>query len=107
MSMLIEEKDVTPVNLAVELERAVIGHVLDDDSSIYVKDDTLCLDYALMYWDGLLRETFVRGCRQFARSVEKSIAQADPPGGFILPPGETEANDAQGEDGNEGEEGGA
>ena len=39
MSMLIEEQDVTAVNLAVELERAVIGHVLDEDGSIYVTED--------------------------------------------------------------------
>jgi hypothetical protein len=39
MSILIEEKDVTAVNLAVELEQAVIGHVLDEDKSIYVTED--------------------------------------------------------------------
>ena len=149
MCMLIEEKDVTPVNLAVELERAVIGHVLDEDGSLYVTedgmfpfwirlhkgsglvslkthtyfkkaasavqrleicnelnaqnflltayvmDDMLCLDHALMYRNGLLRETFVRGCRQFARTVEKGIDQVDPEYSFILPPGKTEAHDEQ------------
>jgi hypothetical protein len=40
MSMLIEEKDVTAVNLAVELERAVIQHVLEEDESIYVTEDS-------------------------------------------------------------------
>ena len=39
MSMLIEEKDVTAVNLAVELERAVVQHVLSEDGSIYVTED--------------------------------------------------------------------
>ena len=39
MSTLIEEKDVSAVNLAVELERAVIQHVLQDDESIYVTED--------------------------------------------------------------------
>jgi hypothetical protein len=144
MSMLIEEKDVTPVNLAVELECAVIGHVLDEDGSIYVtenglfpfwirihkdanlvtfkthtyfkkatspvqrleicndlntqnflltayaRDDMLCLDHALIYRDGLLRETFVRGCHQFAKAVEKGIDQVDPQGCFILPPSKSE-----------------
>ncbi len=153
MSMLIEEKDVMPVNLSVELERAVIGHVLDEDGSIYVKedglfpfwirinkgsalvclktytyfkkaasavqrleicneinacnfmitayvkDDTLCLDHALMYRDGLLRETFVRGCRQFAKAVEKGIDQVDPDCCFILPPGKTEVVDESEEEG--------
>ena len=153
MSMLIEEKDVTAVNLAVELERAVIGHVLDEDGSIYVTEDglfpfwirlhkgsglvsfkthtyfkkatsalqrleicnelnsqnfmftayvrgeMLCLDNALMYRDGLLRETFVRGCRQFANAVEKGIDQVDPECSFILPPGKTEAEDKEDEGG--------
>ena len=145
--MLIEEKEVTAVNLAVELERAVIQHVLDDDESIYVtedglfpfwvrihkgsgfvsfkthtnfkksathmqrlelcnelnmknfmitayaQDDRLCLDYVLIYRDGLLRETFIRGCRQFARCVEKGLEQVDPEYSFILPPGKTEPED--------------
>ena len=41
MSTLIEEKDVTAVNLSVELERAVIAHRLDDEKSIYVTEDDL------------------------------------------------------------------
>ena len=39
MSNLIEEKDVTAVHLAVELEQAVVQHVLQDDESIYVTED--------------------------------------------------------------------
>ena len=39
MRTLIEEKDVTAVNLAVELEQAVIQHVLQEDESIYVTED--------------------------------------------------------------------
>ena len=151
MSMLIEEKEVTAVNLAVELERAVIQHVLDDDESIYVTEDglfpfwvrihkgsgfvsfkthtnfrksathaqrlELCnelnmknfmitayaqdgrlhLDYVLIYRDGLLRETFIRGCRQFARTVEKGLEQVDPENNFVLPPGNTEPQDETGE----------
>lgn len=151
MSMLIEEKEVTAVNLAVELERAVIQHVLDDDESIYVtedglfpfwvrihkgsgfvsfkthtnfkkstthvqrlelcnelnmknfmitayvQDDRLYLDYVLIYRDGLLRETFIRGCRLFARNVEKGLEQVDPENNFVLPPGKTEPQDEIGE----------
>ena len=150
MSMLIEEKEVTAVNLSLELERAVIQHVLDEDECIYVtedglfpfwirilegsgfvgfkthtrfknstshmqrlelcneinmnnfmvtayvKDDLLCLDSVLIYRDGLLRETFVRGCRQFARNVEKGLEQVDPENSFILPPGKTESEDEKG-----------
>ena len=151
MSMLIEEKEVTAVNLAVELERAVIQHVLDDDESIYVtedglfpfwvrilrgsgfisfkthtnfkksathvqrlelcnelnmknfmitacvQDDRLYLDYVLIYRDGLLRETFIRGCRQFARNVEKGLEQVDPENSFVMQPGKTEPEDEIGE----------
>ena len=153
MSNLIEEDDVTAVNLAIELERAVISHVLDEDGSIYVTEDgwfpfwirinkglglvtfkthtyfkkaaslvqrleicneinaknfmvtacvsdnTLSLDHALGYRDGLLRETFVRGCRKFASTVEKGLDQADPAGSFILPPGGTEKTDETDETG--------
>ena len=150
MSILIEENEVTAVNLAVELERAVIQHVLEEDESIYVnedglypfwvrihkgsgfvsfrthtnfkksashvqrlelcnelnmknymitanvRDDRLWFDYVLIYRDGLLRETFVRGCRQFARNVEKGLEQVDPENDFVLPPGKTESEDEKG-----------
>ena len=39
MSHLIEENDVSAVNLSLELERAVIAHTLDEDKSIYVTED--------------------------------------------------------------------
>lgn len=144
MSTLIEEADVTIVNLAVELERAVIQHDLQEDQSIYitedglfpfwvrvyegngfigfkthtlfkrgvserkkleicnsfnqqiymatacVSDDQLCIDYVLNYRDGVLRETFIRGCRQFARNIERGLADIDLHSNFVLPPGKTE-----------------
>lgn len=145
MSTLIEETDVTAVTLAVELEHAVIHHVLEEDQTIYVtedglfpfwihlhresglisfrthtqfrssvsqmqrleicnelntdnymitayiRDSRLCIDHVLNYRDGLLRETFIRGCRQFARSIEKGLAQVDSENNFVLQPGETES----------------
>lgn len=145
MSTLIEETDVTAVNLAVELERAVIHHVLEEDQTIYVtedglfpfwihlhresglisfrthtlfrssvsqmqrleicnelnmtnymvtayiRNDRLCMDYVINFRDGLLRETFVRCCRQFARNVEKGLAQVDAEKDFVLAPGDTES----------------
>lgn len=148
MSTLIEEKDVSAVNLSLELERAVIQHVLSDDESIYitedgwfpfwvrihessgyvgfkshtnfkkssslvqrlelcnelnlknylvtacVKDDQLLLDYVLIYREGLLRETFIRGCRQFARNLQRGLELVDPENDFVLPPGKTEPEDA-------------
>jgi Putative bacterial sensory transduction regulator len=149
MSNLIEEKDVTIVYLAVELERAVIEHDLEDDKSIYVNEDTwfpfwvhasqssgfvsfktytnfkkstnklqrlelcnelnnqnflvtayvqddrLTIDYVLNFRDGLLRETFIRTCRQFPRNIEHGLKKVDPECDFILPPGKTEPEDEE------------
>lgn len=147
MTSLIEEKDVTVVNLALELERAVIEYVLDDDQSIYVNEDgwflfwirvlhgagmvsfkththfkkstthlqrlelcselssqnyliaayvedkQLVIDYVVNFRDGLLRETFIRTCRQFARNIERGLNQVDPENDFVLLPGKTESED--------------
>lgn len=147
MSNLIEEKDVTGVNLAVELERAVIEHVLEEDKGIYVnedgwfpfwirvldgsgfvsfkthtnfkkatsplqrlelcnelnmqnflitayiQDDRLMMDYVFNFRDGLLRETFIRTCRQFASNIERGLNKVDPTNNFVLLPGKTEPED--------------
>lgn len=145
MLSFIEEVDVTPVNLAVELERAVIEHWIDDDESIYVNedswhpyvlrilngmgvirfstfvtfkstvsslqrlqfanelnsnhdlltahvsdDDCLYFDYALIFRDGLLRENFIRTCRQFPANIERGLKSVDPDGTFVSFPGEDE-----------------
>lgn len=149
MTNLIEETDVTAVNLAIELERAVIEHTLDDDKSIYVTEDgwfpfwvrvvqgagfvsfrthtsfkkstrklqrlelcnelniqnyliTACLqndrlvmDYVVNFRDGLLRETFIRTCRQFANNIERGLSKVDPDNDFVLPPGKTEPEDEE------------
>ena len=149
MSNLIEEKDVTVVNLAIELERAVIEHVLEDDKSIYVnedgwfpfwvrviqgagfvsfkthttfkkstsklqrlelcnelnnqnylvtayvQDDRLAIDYVLNFRDGMLRETFIRTCRQFASNIERGLNKVDPDNDFVLLPGKTEPEDEE------------
>jgi hypothetical protein len=151
VTQLIEEKDVTPVNLALELERAVIEHALDDDHSIYVNEDSwfpfwirihqgfgyvsfkthtnfkkstnrlqrldicntlnksrfmltcyesrgrLCFDHVLSIRGGLLRETFIRGCRQFVKSIETGMAETDPDNVFVLRPGVTEPEDETGD----------
>ena len=147
MSTLIEDKDVTAVNLAIELERAVIGHVQNEDSSIYIredgwfpfwirvnndigfvnfrthtnfkkattllqrleicneinktkymvtayyKDDRLCFDHTLNCRDGLLRENFIRACRQFSTNIEMGLRATDSDRQFVLQPGQTEAED--------------
>lgn len=147
MSNLIEEKNVTAVNLAVELERAVIEHMLDEDKSIYVtedgwfpfwvrvlggaglisfkthtsfkkstsqlqrlelcnelnaqnymittyvENDRLIIDHVLTFRDGLLRETFIRTCRQFSSHIERGLHKVDSDHDFVLPPGKTESED--------------
>jgi len=144
MSTLIEEKDVTAVNLSIELERAVIEHQLEEDNSIYINEDgwfpiwvrvqkrmgfigistnthfrkattplqrleicneinktkymvtayindgRLCFDYALNFRDGLLRENFIRVCRQFSKNIEMGLRAVDPDDQFVLSPGQTE-----------------
>ena len=149
MSTLIEEKDVSAVNLAVELERAVIQHVLQDDESIYVTEDgwfpfwirvqenngyltfktytrfkraashlqrlelcnefnasnyvvtsyvqgdTLYFDCIVNFRDGVLRETFIRTCRQFSKNIEKGLSQVNVDDTFVLRPGKTEPEDEE------------
>ena len=147
MSDLIEEKDVTNVTLAIELERAVIEYTLDDDNDIYVTEDgwfpywvrvrkdvglvnirthsyfkksasqiqrlELCnelnsqnylitahvdgyrlnIDHALNFRGGLLRETFIRVCRQFSSNIERGLGRVDAVNDYVLPPGEKESED--------------
>lgn len=151
MSFLIEELDVNPVNLAIELERAVIEHSIEEDESIYVTedgwfpfwirvlrgagyvhfkthcdfkkatshlqrleicnelnkskcmltchamDDRMYFDHVLIFRDGLLRENFVRACRQFAKAVETGLQEADPDNHFVLMPGQTESENETGD----------
>lgn len=148
MCTLIEEKDVTSVNLSVALETAVIAHQLQDDAAIYVTendwfpfwvrilkhqgfigfathtrfkkstgtlqrlefcnqlnkanfvltcyvaDDVLKIDYVLSYRDGILKENFIRSCRQFAYYVEQGLDKFDPNNEILLFPGQSESEDA-------------
>lgn len=152
MCILIEESDVKPVNLAVELERAVIEHRLDDDESIYVTEDgwfpfwirvlpgvgyvcfkthtefkknstqlqrlkicnqlnqtkymltcyvvedRLYFDHVLNFRDGLLRENFIRTCRQFAKAAEAGLNEADPKNDIVMMPGDSEPEDETGDE---------
>lgn len=148
MTILIEEENVTAVNLSLELERAVIQHELQDDEGIYVTednwfnfwirilkrrgyvglsthtrfkkssshlqkldfcnkinsqyfmisayttdDDTLKLDHVINFRDGMLRETFIRSCRQFSRTLEVAMMELDPKNDLVLRPGEVETED--------------
>lgn len=147
MSMLIEEKDVTPVNLSVELERAVVSHNMDDSGDIYVSEfgifpfwiklrenskfillttytkftrssdrlsrlelcnkinlsnyvltaflsnDHLMIDHSLSFADGLLRENFIRTCRQYSSAISMSLQEHDPDHVVALRPGASEPED--------------
>ena len=56
----------------------------------YVRGDTLCFDCIVNYRDGLLRETFIRACRQFTRNIENGLAKVDAENILVLLPGKTE-----------------
>ena len=59
----------------------------------YVQDDRLLMDYVFNFRDGLLRETFIRTCRQFASNIERGLNKIDPDNDFVLLPGCTESED--------------
>ena len=146
MSNLIEETNVTPVTLSLELETSVISHELQDDEGIYViedgffpfwirilkncgfvgfnthisfresatyleklelsnrfnkmnymlttyvNDEKLIIDHVLCYRSGLLKETFIRGCRQYSHAISHSIFEIDPEYLVLKPLGESESN---------------
>ena len=147
MSIVIEESDVSAISIALELERAVISHTLNDDERIYVTEDDwypfwinlhkkaglilfttytyfkkaattaqrmevcnelnkrsymltayfldhrLCIDYALSYRDGLLRETLIRSCRLYVKNIGNGLGEIDPDCSLVLRPGQIEPND--------------
>ena len=132
MNRLIEETDVSIVNLSLELERAVIEHRLQEDEKLYVieqnffpfwvqilktpcfvsfttylmfrenttllqrleltnqfNQDTymssahvvqnmLRIEHVLTYKNGILSETFIRGCRQYSGGISLFISEYDP-----------------------------
>lgn len=146
MNNLFEEKDVDIVKLSLELENAVIQHVLREDGEIYITEDdfypywirildsrglislstytyfkstiphqerlefcnkinghyfcitaslsdcgALKIDQAIPFRDGIIREHFVRMCRQFSKNIVSAINQFDEPHNkFVLQPGEME-----------------
>ncbi len=50
----------------------------------------------LNFRDGLLRETLIRSCRQFANNIERGLNLTDPESVFLLLPGQTEPEDETG-----------
>jgi hypothetical protein len=53
----------------------------------------LNIDHALNFRGGMLRETFIRVCRQFASNIERGLGKVDAVNDYVLPPGETESED--------------
>jgi 5-formaminoimidazole-4-carboxamide-1-beta-D-ribofuranosyl 5'-monophosphate synthetase len=63
----------------------------------YVQNNRLMIDYVFNFRDGLLRETFIRTCRQFASNIDRGLSKIDPDNDFILLPGKTESEDESSE----------
>ena len=59
----------------------------------YVTGDMLNFDCIVNYRDGVLRETFIRTCRQFTRNIENGLAKFDIDNIFVLPPEKPEAEE--------------
>lgn len=152
MSNLIEESNVTPVTLSLELEAAVLEHKLEDDEGIYVTEsgffpcwirvlknsgyvgfttyitfrdsstrlerlelanrfnkrnymttnyvdgDKLIIDHVLCYRNGILKETFIRGLRQYSSAICNSISDIDPDYKVLMPLGENESDETTNEE---------
>ncbi len=63
--------------------------------SACVDDAHLLVDYALLYRDGLTRESFIRACRIFSDNVSRAISELDPDDTLLLEPGESEVNEEE------------
>jgi len=148
MNNFIEESNVTPVTLSLELEAAVIEHKLEQDEDIYVTEsgffpcwirilkssgyigfttyilfrqsstrldrlelanrlnkrnymttnhvdgNKLIIDHVLCYKSGILKETFIRGLRQYSSAICNSISEIDTDYKVLMPLGANEPEDA-------------
>lgn len=63
----------------------------------YVKGERLRIDHALNFSDGMIQETFIRACRQFARTIEIALLELDPNNEMVLQPGQKESEEAESE----------
>ena len=61
-------------------------------TSSFVNDDKITIDHVLNFRNGLLKESFIRGCRQYSSTVESSIKQLDPHYNLLIPLGEVESD---------------
>ena len=60
-------------------------------------DDKLKVDFVINFRNGLLRETFIRCCRQFSRTFESALTELDPDTEIVLLPGQVESEDEESE----------
>lgn len=63
-------------------------------TTTFVDDEKLRIDHVLCYRSGILKETFIRGCRQYSLAICHSISEIDPDYKVLLPLGESESEDA-------------
>ena len=66
---------------STQLEKLTLANSFNKTSfmiSAYVVKEELRIDHAISYRDGMLKETFIRGCRNFSSVVEKAINDLDP-----------------------------
>lgn len=60
----------------------------------YVDGDKLIIDHVLCYRSGILKETFIRGLRQYSSAICNSISEIDPDYIVLMPLGEPESDKA-------------
>lgn len=63
----------------------------------HVDDDKLIIDHVLCYRSGILKETFIRGLRQYSSAICNAISEIDPDYKVLLPLGETESDETTNE----------
>ena len=63
----------------------------------HVDDDKLIIDHVLCYRSGILKETFIRGLRQYSSAICNAISKIDPDYKVLLPLGETESDETTNE----------
>lgn len=54
-------------------------------------DDKLKIDHVVSYRDGMLQQTFIRGCGEFSRTIEVAMHDLDPENEIVLRPGQIES----------------
>ena len=87
-------------NSSARIERLEFANQINSKNfmtTAYVDSEKLIMDHVLNYRDGMLKETFIRGCRQYSGSIEKSISEPDPDYKVLRRLNETEPEDVENE----------